>query len=318
MNIKIKIIFTTIFISFIFAPFSFAQEKVLDKIKKTMTDLAQKNYELKRRYEEKMKEVSALEQKVEAKRKEVAVFEERQEKRNRSIQARKNSLKYFYKKMDIIQSDILIKKGKIPFLKKQLLEKQKDFDLLNLRLTDLKIQKKELQSKLNDDNFTSEKTEKQLSNKIITLKMKLSTNIEKQKKIADLIIAIEENVLSSAKKKQEVARENEKLQGMIEEMKKKTDIQKRKNLLLSDKLLLAQKSIEGDISLLTTERDQLVETVKAMETEYNDLTQKIEEALKWKTKKLRYQQDMVTLDKENADLRKKISELRNKRDSFKR
>ena len=152
---------------------------------------------------------------------------------------------------------------------------------------------------------------------MVILKIRLENNLSKQKDISALIIEIEENRFSSSQKIREISHQNQRLEEIEEELKKKRDFKNRENLILKDKLALVSATLEGEVAIRTGERDKIKEEVKSTETEYSDLTQKIEEALKWKAKRVEYNQEMVILDRENAALRKKVLELRDKLESLK-
>ncbi len=316
MKINLSIIFCFFLVFSSAATVSRAQENVLIKIKTQMVDLAQENYELKQEYEEKVQELNDLKEKLKQEVEQFKVIEDRQERKEKAVKERKQELKNIYKKMDIVQSDILIKKSQVPFLKKQLLEKQEEYELLELRLADLKAQKKSLQSKLSDGSLSTAKVEKDLANKIVSLKLKLNTNIQKQENLSELIVAVEENSFSAAQKKQGIAHENQKLQNLIEDYRLKKGLKVKERDILNDKLALAKSSLEGDIKIRLIEKERLDEEVRMIEMQYNDLRQKIDQALKMKAKRKEYQQEMVAVDKANVQLRKKISDLRSQLDSL--
>jgi chromosome segregation ATPase len=286
------------------------QAGVLDQIKTQMVDLAQKNYELKQKYEQEVQAVDALKQEVADKARELKVIKAKYERKQKKLDSQRKALQAMYKKMDVVQSDILIKESRIPFLKKRLLEKQETYDLLKLQWEDLKLQKKNLQSKLNQETLSKASLEKELSNEIDRLKMRLQTNVNKQKSLSQLIIELEKNQFSYAQKKQEILHQNQKFRTLLHEYKQKRDLQARENIVLKDKLSLARKSLESDIKMRRIEKEQLRDDVKMLELEHSDLKQKMEKALRMKAQRIEYQKQMVDLDRQNSALRQKISRLR--------
>jgi len=284
-----------------------AESVSLKKIKSKMGNLALENYELKKDHESVARQLAALQEELNRKRKEVEVMVDRKMKKEQVFIKEKSTLKRFYKNMDVVQSDILIKKSKILFLKKKILEIEKDGDLFNLQLFDLKYQKKELQKKINADNSFSRNNIEHLTDKIIGLKLRIDEYSEKQKNLSQLIIEIEEKKMNSGVALREMKSQNERIKSQIQEIITKRELQDRINSNLKDKFSLRKKSMAEELNEKRKEYKMLSETVSREEEELSILKRKMKAALKWKKKKIKYKQEMVEIDRVNAEIRNKIA-----------
>lgn len=184
--------------------------------------------------------------------------------------------------------------------------------LLKLKLADLQYTKKDLEMEFKLTNYLKTKTQKSLAG----YKKELDLIVQKEEMIKGQVLAMQDKISFLPQKISVLERENEKLQEQIEKVKIRNSFKEREVALKKDKKKLALRSSEYGFSDKEKVKEQLLVSVNQLQSEYDQLQERLEKSMSSQVEKKKIIQNVIELDKENQALRNKILNLKEKIDNY--
>jgi len=257
---------------------------------------------LQREYEEFNQQVQQL--KKEIKKVSPDIFEDSEERDERL-----QTLKRLHGDIEKLKSDILIKESRNNFLTGQLMDFDERKNLWKLKLSDLEYQRREMQMEVRLKEYELQESDRQKRARQEEIKKQLQKNLEAEEDISKKIEEIEGGRFYSPQKAQKEQMENEQLVSRYRTLAKQKEFQIRENDILKRKFEYVSKAKGGVIESKNDKYDALSRAVNILERKIEKINMTLEKSLKQKKEKTELLQEFVKSEKENQDLRNRISEL---------
>jgi chromosome segregation ATPase len=284
----------------------------INTIKIRIGELVVENKKLQTKYDQLKSEYDGLYSKYNLKREKILKVQGKDSKNDKYLDYQKNSITDLTKTVDQLKSDVLLTESKVLHVKGRFLDLQDKETLLKLKLADLDYEKqeKELDVKVKKGSFV--KVRNQYQQEIGLLQKKLEEALQHEENLKGMIIEIEGDKISSPAKEKELKLEIGQLQQQLDELQDLKNIKHIETSLLENKILYAEKSVQGVLKYKREKKISLAEKVEKLEGEYVQLAQQIETSLSQKQLQEDLVEDVIAIDKENQHLKDQILKLQKK------
>ncbi len=216
------------------------------------------------------------------------------------------------KSVQQLQNDILIMDSRILYIKAQLIDLDDKESILRLKKADLSLEKQDLELELKRAVQNTQKPQVQQEDKLTRLKRTLEERLQQEENLKNLIIEIEQKQITTPAQEQELTQEIGRLEKELSQLKDLYDIRQTEVELISSKMSYKEKSVDGVVRYKKDKKDDLEKTVTQLESEYMQMAEKIDNSYHKKQSHAQMVEDIIGIDKENQQLREKISTLQEK------
>jgi hypothetical protein len=278
-------------------------------IQKEIATLAHENQLLKKQYEilNKEREQLLAEHKMESQ--EAERINALTQRRVEGQMQGQSSVGALEREVERIRGDMMLKETRLSYLSGEMLGMEERQKLWKLKIADLQYEKEQLEMELKrKELLTSEKKHKQ-EIALLDLKQTLMGKIQEEEAIRAQMKILHEHGGDPMGYVRQLRKKNESLRRELEQRRK--DRAKRGQGLsqLDEETPLLQ-SVATDNRVLTPEDLARLEIeVAALEKEYTTLSEGIEASLSEQAQRKKMLVQVIAIDKQNQDLRQKITQL---------
>lgn len=285
---------------------------VFKEIKARIAALLVENKKLETEYAAIQKEYAQTKVLVEQHRNEIDMMHQHFLETNRERKDTKKAVKSLRVGQDSMANDILIKQSRIAYLKGELLDMEEKERLWNLQLADLGYQKRQLEMDYKYKNFYSQENQRRQNEELNNLKKELKSLLEQERELKHQISELETKRESYPYKAQRLTEENKEWEDKIKALQKDLDFKMRENATLREKQSFTVKSAEYTRNQKEQEKVELTEEVQNFQKELDNFNQNVDLSLLRQDRKRQLVQEIINIDKENQQLRDKITDLQQK------
>ncbi len=210
--------------------------------------------------------------------------------------------------VDDIQDEYLIQKFKNAYLSRELIDKKELHSLRRLQLSDLQLQKRDLELDVKWREFERDEASFKAKEELVVLQRNLQKNITKARELTMVVSQVDKGQ-SLAPRKKALENRRGQLTEKYKQLKERLQILQESKIHLEDNQRLAKKSFLAPLKQKRAVREELKIHVEDLEEQYRSLSSVVQESFSRKKRFQSLMEEMVILDRENQLLRKRIGAL---------
>ncbi len=288
------------------------EDKSIKKIKDKVERLLSENKQLEAQYSVLQKQYNELKNKVDEQLEEVSLLQQYVSNERAKREQKSQSIPSLKMQLQRLQDDMLLHKSSNMYLRAQLLDTEENLRLWELKVSDLKLYRKELQMDLKYKQYKANEKQKEQTVEIDTLKKQLEGLLKKEEDILSSIGDISEKGSNAVERIAALKRENEQMKEKIRNLQHQKDIKLKENSILKDKKILIVRTGEDMLARKQQLKTQYEEIVGHLEEEYSYLSKLMETLVAQQKKRTELMKQIIKIDKENQQLRMKIEKAKQK------
>ena len=286
-------------------------QSTVDDAKKEVQDLLRENERLSAEYDFLKEELSTLQAGLLELKEEVESKERSNEALNKFHQDQKSSRAGIKKDMARMKQEIAeIEKEKNALLN-QLNQEEKQTGLWQSKLSDLQVKERELGLELKLQEIARQELEQGQDEELERLKDELSGYQGQEKKLEKELRTVEDRFKKIPYETDEIAVFNKEMEMKIERVRSDYEAKKRANQELSKKNEALEREAGKVPENLVKEKKEIEKEIRDIEQKLNNVRQSIADSADLVQKKRQLMDEIMRMDSENQELRKKIDALMN-------
>ena len=298
--------------------FSGSSYNAMENLKKEIEILLEENRKLTNEYQHLQDKFFNIQKQVQEKDHNLRIQEKQITPTAKLRKQQEAALDHLSNNLADMEGQILLQRSKNNYLSTELIDIEQKQKLWELQLTDLELQKRQLQMDLKMKNFLNDESEEKQSDELNQLKKQIQADLDQQAEYERLSQEITSSVYASSEEKNRLKAEMDEIQEEIAALERKKEFKERENALLRNKRLYLIKSSEGEVQEKERLEEGLKSRVNQLEERYKQITSQVNNTLTDQSEKQAIWKNFIKLDRENQSLRSSISDLQAKIEQIKR
>lgn len=198
------------------------------------------------------------------------------------------------------------------FVKGELMDYDESLGLLELRLADLRYQRRELELELKLQQVAQQDKVRSHQLKESRLQNELQSGLLEERRLMQMIQRREKEAAEAPMNIPQLKKENQILALEIPALQQKIEVKKREIGLLQSQMDLKEKASSPVLSSIEKEKAILEAYVTQLSGQYESLSATVSTSLRRQERKEQLIRDIIDFDKENQKLQRQIEELTDK------